>query len=156
VNGKRFGMIAAAIAILAATTNAGLAQSATTAAKPKPSPAQPAPAAAVTHPPVAAPLVAPTRNAIGLPTPSPAANTIGAAHGPGPGSPNVAAAKPGPVGTGGVRPDAQHAPASPLTAKVGLSGSQMGRPTTGAAMLGGSATHAPSAVIGHSNASVKH
>jgi hypothetical protein len=72
-------------------------------------------------------------------------------HGPGLGGPNINTAK----SIGGIPPDAQHAQAPPFTAKGALSGSQMGRPTTGAAMLGGGATHAPTAVIGHS-ASAKH
>jgi hypothetical protein len=94
--------------------------------------------------------VAPARNAIGLEAPSPPANTIETMHGPGVGGSKISSAKTGPVGIGGIRQDAQHGAASPLFAKGALSGSQMGRPTTGAAMLGGGATHAPTAVIGHS------
>jgi hypothetical protein len=110
----------------------------------------------VTHPPVAAisTFVAPARNAIGLPAPSPAANNIGAVHGPGRGGPNIDAAKPGSVSIGGIRSDAPHTQVVPLTAKGALNGSQMRHSATGAAMLGGGATHAPSAVIGH-NASTR-
>jgi hypothetical protein len=153
---NRFGLIAGAIVTLTAAASTCFAQHASPVAKPKPVPARPAPAT-VTHPLVAGNhvLVAPPRNAIGLPAASPAAGTVGAMHGPGAGA-NINAAKPGAVSVGDVRSGAQHAPATPITAKGALSGSQMGRPVTGAAMLGGGATHAPSAVIGHNNASIKH
>jgi hypothetical protein len=109
------------------------------------------------HPTAASPsaVVAPTRNAIGLPAAGTAANTIGAPHGPGQGGPNTNAAKPPMPGAPGSHSVTPHAAVAPLTAKGTLSGSQMGRPPTGAAMLGGSATHAPAAVIGR-NASPKH
>jgi hypothetical protein len=145
---NRFVLITGAIAILAAATSAGFAQRAPPGpvAKAKPLPAPPSP---VTHPAVAAipTLVAPARNAIGLPAPSPAANGIGAAHGPGHGGPNIDAAKPSSVSIGGIRSDASHAQVVPLKANGTLNGSRMGHSATGAAMLGGGATHAPSAVI---------
>jgi hypothetical protein len=152
-----FRSTAAAVALLAAATSTGLAQHAspTAAVKPKPAVASQS-ATTVAHPTIApAPaVVAPARNAIGLPTPKPAANNVGAVHGPGQVGPNVNAAKPGALGIGGIGSATPHAPTVPLTAKGTLSGSQMGRPATGGAMLGGGATHAPSAVIGH-NVSTK-
>jgi hypothetical protein len=146
---NRFGLIAGVIVTLTAATTTCFAQH---AAKPKPVAAR-SPPATVAHPLVAAThaLVAPTRNAIGLP----AAGTVGTTHGPGAGA-GINTAKPGAVSVGGARPDAQHAPAAAITASGALSGSHMGRPVTGAAMLGGGATHAPSAMIGHNNASIKH
>jgi hypothetical protein len=153
-----FRLTAGVIAILAAATSAVLAQqaSSTTAAKAKPFVA-PQPPATVAHPTAASssPVVAPTRNAIGLPAAGTAANTIGAPHGPGPGGPSINAAKPPTPGAPSLHSVAPHSAAAPLTAKGTLSGTQMGRPTTGAAMLGGSTTHAPAAVIGR-NVSAKH
>jgi hypothetical protein len=70
-------------------------------------------------------------------------------HGPARGGPNIDAAKPGSVSIGGIRSDAPHTQLVPLTAKGALNGSQMRHSATGAAMLGGGATHTPSAVIGH-------
>jgi hypothetical protein len=153
VNSFRF--TAGAIAVLAAVTSTCLAASPTPAVKAKPL-AAPLSPATVVHPPVASTpaVVAPARNAIGMPTPTPAANNIGAVHGPGQSGSNVNTPKPGAPSIGGIHSGASHPPATPFTAKSTLSGSQMGRPTTGAAMLGGSTTHAPSAVIGH-NASTK-
>jgi hypothetical protein len=99
-------------------------------------------------------LVAPARNAIGLPAPSLATGGGGPTRGPGLNGPGVNAATTGPVGAGGIHSVVPHASAIPLTAKGALNGSQMGHPSTGAAVLGGGATHAPTAVIGH-NASAK-
>jgi hypothetical protein len=151
-----FRLTAGAIAILAAATSTSLAQQTSVVAKAKPFVA-PQPPATVAHPTAASPsaVVVPTRNAIGLPAAGTAANTIGAPHGPGQGGPNINAAKPPTPGAPSLHSVAPHAAATPLTAKGTLSGTQMGRPTTGAAMLGGSVTHAPSAVIGH-NATPKH
>jgi hypothetical protein len=148
---NKCGLFAGAIATLVAATGASFAQHASTVANTKPVSAVPSP---VPHPPVAPAhtLVTPARNAICLATPAPAANTVGTMHDLGGGG----AAKPGPAGTGHMRPDAQHAPSAPLTPRGALSGSQMGRPVTGAAMLGGAATHARPAAIGHNNASIKH
>jgi hypothetical protein len=145
-----FRSTAGAIAILAAATTTGLAQPASQT----PAGTAKAPVAPVTHPTIAptSTVVAPARNAIGLPAPSPAAKNIGPVHGPGQGGPDVNAAKSGTFGVG-IGSGAQHAPMA--TAKGTLSGSQMGRPVTGAAKLGGGATHAPNAVIGH-NVSTKH
>jgi hypothetical protein len=136
---SRFVLIT--VAILAAATSAGFAQRA---------PPRPAPPSleTVTHPPVAAIPTSPARNALGLPAPSRATNNIGAVHGPGHGGPNIDAAKPGSVSIGGIRSDTYHAQVVPLTAKGALNGSQMEHSATGAAMLGGGATHAPPAVIG--------
>lgn len=141
----RFGLIASVIALSAAATSAGLAQHASAPQSP----------ATVTHPPAVATHAAPARNAIGLPAASPAANTTGPMHGPGLDAPGVNAAKAGPAGVGGIHSVVPHVSAAPLTAKGALNGSQMGHPVTGAAILGGGATHAPTAVIGH-NASGKH
>jgi hypothetical protein len=155
---NRFGLIAGVIAISAAATSVALAQHASSApAEKAKSVAAPQSPATVTHPPAPAThtLAAPARNAIGLPAPNPASNTTAPMHGPGLDGPNINAAKTGPVGVGGVHSVVPHVSAAPLTAKGALNGSQMGHPGTGAAMLGGGATHAPSAVIGH-NASPKH
>jgi hypothetical protein len=153
-----FRLAAGAIAILAAATSTVLAQqgSSTTAAKAKPFVAPQSPAMAA-HPTSASPsaVVAPARNAIGMPAAGTAANTIGAPHGPGQGGSNINATKPPIPGTPGLHSVVPHAAAAPLTAKGTLSGTQMGRPATGAAMLGGSTTHAPAAVIGR-NVSAKH
>jgi hypothetical protein len=151
-----FRLTAGAIAILAAATSTSLAQQTSAAAKAKPFVA-PQPSATVAHPTAASPsaVVAPARNAIGLPAAGTAANTIGAPHGPGQGGPNINAAKPPMPGAPSLHSVAPHPAAAPLTAKGTLSGTQMGRPTTGAAMLGGSTTHAPAAVIGR-NVSAKH
>jgi hypothetical protein len=151
-----FRLAAGAIAILAAATSTSLAQQTSAAAKAKPFVA-PQPPATVAHPTAASPsaVVAPTRNAIGLPAAGTAANTIGAPHGPGQGGPNINAAKPPTPGATSFHSVAPHTAAAPLTAKGALSGTQMGRPATGAATLGGSATHAPAAVIGR-NVSAKH
>jgi hypothetical protein len=151
-----FRLAAGAIAILAAATSTGLAQQASAAAKAKPFVAPQSPVVAA-HPTAASTstVVAPTRNAIGLPAAGTAAATTGAPHGPGPGGPNINAAKPPMPGAPSLHSAAPHPAAAPLAAKGTLSGTQMGRPATGAAMLGGSATHAPAAVIGR-NASPKH
>jgi hypothetical protein len=142
---SRFVLIT--VAILAAATSAGFAQRAPPASAAKARPAPPS-LETVTHPPVAAIPTSPARNAIGLPAPSRATNNIGAVHGPGHGGPNIDAAKPGSVSVRGIRSDTYHAQVVPLTAKGALNGSQMGHSATGAAMLGGGATHAPPAVIG--------
>ena len=151
-----FRLTAGAIAILAAATSTCLAQQASSSAKAKPFVA-PQPPTIAAHPTAASPsaVVAPARNAIGLPAAGTAANTIGAPHGPGQGGPNINAAKPLTAGAPSSHSVTSHAAAAPLTAKGTLSGTQMGRPATGAAMLGGSTTHAPSAVIGR-NVSTKH
>ncbi len=57
-------------------------------------------------------------------------------HGPGLDGPGVNAAKTGPVGVGGIHSVVPNVSAAPLTARGALNGSQMGRPATGAAMLG--------------------
>jgi hypothetical protein len=113
--------------------------------------------ATVTHPPALATqtLAAPARNAVGLPAPGPAANATGPMNGPGLNASNVNATKAGPVGLGGIHPAVTHPSVAPLSAKGSLNGSQMGRPTTGAAILGGGITRAPAAVIGR-NVSTKH
>jgi hypothetical protein len=154
----RFGLIAGVIAISAAATNAGLAQHVSPApaekAKSLPAPQSPA---TVTHPPALATHTpaAPARNAIGLPAPSLAAGATGPVRGPGLDGPGVNAARTGPVSVGGIQSVVPHVSAAPLTAKGALNGSQMGHPATGAAMIGGAATHAPTAVIGH-NPSGRH
>jgi len=152
-----FRLTAGVIAILAAATSTVLAQqaSSTAAAKAKPFVAPQSPAMAAHPTATSTSAGAPARNAIGLPPAGTAANTIGAPHGPGQGGPNINAAKPPMPGAPGLHSVAPHAPPAPLAAKGTLSGTQMGRPATGAAMLGGSATHAPAAVIGR-NASPKH
>jgi hypothetical protein len=151
----RFELIAGVIAISAAATNAGLAQhvSPALAEKPKSFPALQSPAPHLPTPAMHS-LVAPARNAIGLPAPSLAAGAAGPTHGPGSYGPGVNAAKTGPVGTGATHSVVPPTTAAPLTAKGALNGSQMGHPATGAAVLGGGTTHAPTAVIGH-NASAK-
>jgi hypothetical protein len=153
---KRCGLFAGVIAALVAATSTGFAQHPSPVANTKPLPAAPSPAL-VAHPPVAPAhgLGTPARNAIGLAAPAAAANPVGTMREPGVGA-NIGAARPGPAGLGQTRPNPQPAAAAPLTARGALHGSQMGRPMTGAAMLGGAATHAPTATIGHNNASVKH
>jgi hypothetical protein len=146
INVNRCGLFAGAIATLVAAASPGFAQHPSLVGNTKPP-------ALITHPPVA-PAHAPgtpARNAIGLATPP----TTGAMHEPG-GGVNTGAARQGPSGVGHTHPDAQRAPAAPLATGGALHGSQMGRPLTGAAMLGGAATHARPASIGHNNASVKH
>ncbi len=152
-----FRLTAGAIAILAAATSTGLAQQTSRGGEGKAlcRSAIPGNWSRTRRPLRTSAVVAPARNAIGLPAAGTAANTIGAPHGPGQGGPNINAAKPPTPGAPSLHSVAPHAAAAPLTAKGTLSGTQMGRPTTGAAMLGGSATHAPAAVIGH-NASAKH
>jgi hypothetical protein len=154
----RFGLIAGVIAISAAATNAGLAQHASpTAAEKAKSLSAPQSPATVAHPPALtthAP-AAPGRNAIGLPAPSLAAGAAGPVHGPGLDGSGINAARTAPFGVGGVHSALPHVTAAPLTAKGALNGSQMGHPGTGAAILGGGATHAPTAVIGRST-SGKH
>jgi hypothetical protein len=155
-----FQLTAGVIAILVAVTSAGVAQqaSSTAGAKAKPFIAPQPPATVTQHPTVASPstVVAPARNAIGLPAAGTAANTLGASHGPGgQGGPTISAAKPSTPGAPSFHSVTAHAPAAPLIAKGSLSGTQMGRPATGAAMLGGSATHAPAAMIGR-NVPAKH
>ncbi len=155
---NRFGLIAGVIAILAAATNMGAAQhvSPTPAAKAKSLAAPQFPATAMHSPALPTHMLgAPARNAVGLPAPMPAANTTGPMHGSGLDGPNINAAKTGPVSVGGIRSVVPHVSVAPLTAKGSLNGSQMGHPATGAAVLGGGATHAPSAVIGH-NVSTRH
>jgi hypothetical protein len=140
-------LIAGVIAISAAAMGTGVAQHVSPALAPQsPSPHPPAPAM---HS-----LVAPARNAIGLPAPSLAAGAAGPTHGPGLNGPGVNAAKTGLVGVGATHSVIPLAPAAPLTAKGALNGSQMGHRGTGAPVLGGGATHAPTAVVGH-NASPK-
>jgi hypothetical protein len=152
-----FRLAAGVIAILASMTSTSIVQQASAATKAKPFVAPQSPAMVTQHPTGASPstTVAPARNAIGLPAAGTAANTIGAPHGPGPGGPTMNAAKPPVPGAPGFHSVTPHAPAAPLTAKGSLGGTQMGRPATGAAMLGGSATHAPAAVIGR-NVPAKH
>ena len=147
----RLGMIVSVIALCAAATNASFGQhaSSTPGEKAKLLAAPQSPAT-VTHPPAVATqtLAAPARNAIGLPAPGPSGNVTGPMHGPGLAGPGVNAVKTGTVGVGSIHSVAPHVSTAPLTARGGLNGSQMGRPATGAAILGGGATHAPTAVIG--------
>jgi hypothetical protein len=148
----RFGLIAGVIAVSATATNAGLAQHVSPAAtdKAKPLSASQSPAT-VAHPPAMTTHTpaAPARNAIGLPAPSLAAGAASPVHGPGLDGSGVNAARPGPSAVGGVHSVVPHVTAAPLTPKGTLNGSQMGHPGTGAAIVGGGATHAPTAVIGH-------
>jgi hypothetical protein len=154
----RFGLIAGMIAVSAAATNAGLAQHVSPApAEKAKSLSAPQSPATVTHSPALATHspAAPARNAIGLPAPSLAAGAVGPVHGPGLDGPGVNAARTAPIGVGGIHSALPNVSAAPLTAKGALNGSQMGHPGTGAAILGGGATHAPTAVIGR-NALGKH
>jgi hypothetical protein len=155
---NRFGLIAGVMATLAAATSTGAAQhvSPTPGANAKSLAAPQSPATAMHSPALPThTLGAPARNAVGLPAATPAANTTGPMRGSGLNGANFNAANTGPVSVGGIRSVVPHAPAAPLTARGSLNGSQMGRPATGAAVLGGGATHAPNAVIGH-NVSAKH
>jgi hypothetical protein len=154
----RFGLIAGVLAVSAAATNVGVAQHASPAAADKAkSLAAPRSPATVTHPPALATHTpaAPARNAIGLPAPSLTAGAASPVHGPGLDGSGVNAARPSPIGVGGIHSVVPHVTAGPLTPKGALNGSQMGHPGTGAAIVGGGATHAPTAVIGHT-ASGKH
>ncbi len=153
----RLGLIVSVIALCAAATNASGQHASSTPGEKAKLLAAPQSPATMTHAPAAGTqtLAAPARNAIGLPAPGPSGNVTGPMHGPGLAGPGVNAVKTGPVGVGGIHSVAPHVSASPLTARGGLNGSQMGRPATGAAILGGGATHAPTAVIGR-NALGKH